>query len=562
MATGRSQSVLGSHSVGEYKRADGAASCLRNKSSLGFAQRNCSQLPAHNKPELTYAPASVASPHSQHYAAISYPRGPGSLTYSESARSSRSGRDSALARLLDRVGGSLRRRGRRARPEAPDPAPSCSLIPPVPPPPPPPSQLDPDVFASGKRRLAAEEIYAEGIRAIDSNAQRRLLEHEVDADVMREGEVKTLIADQSRNQPEFKELVTTLVAWINDELASQRIIVRDLQDDLYDGQILGKLVERLQNVKLDLVEVTQNELIQKHKLAQVLDLINRNLKQPRAARWARIRWTVEGIHSKSLVEIIHLLVTLVFLYRAPVKLPGDVRVRVLLVQRIQARLVERSHEIQLTGPTVTPTLAHQLSLAQKRDVFDELLESAPDKLDLVKLSLARFVDRHLAKIKPGCLNLSQPCRLLINNKHLEQLDPAHYSDGLLLVFLISSLEDFFIPLGNLFTFEEMPSRFTIVHNQSKLADRAGRAKFVETDINNDIYEDTEPVYIETALEPGSFTYTQPIHKLHNVNFALQLIEEAGLDKIRLLVRAEDIVNADLKSLLRLLYALFSRYRHL
>ena len=40
----------------------------------------------------------------------------------------------------------------------------------------------------------------------------------------------------------FKELVTVLIEWINDELAAQRIIVKFIDEDLYDGQILQKLL--------------------------------------------------------------------------------------------------------------------------------------------------------------------------------------------------------------------------------------------------------------------------------------------------------------------------------
>ena len=37
-----------------------------------------------------------------------------------------------------------------------------------------------------------------------------------------------------------------LVDWINDELADQRIIVKDLQEDLYDGLILQKLIGKFE----------------------------------------------------------------------------------------------------------------------------------------------------------------------------------------------------------------------------------------------------------------------------------------------------------------------------
>ena len=33
-----------------------------------------------------------------------------------------------------------------------------------------------------------------------------------------------------------------LIDWINDELANFRIIVKDLEEDLFDGQILQKLI--------------------------------------------------------------------------------------------------------------------------------------------------------------------------------------------------------------------------------------------------------------------------------------------------------------------------------
>jgi len=37
-------------------------------------------------------------------------------------------------------------------------------------------------------------------------------------------------------------LFQLLIDWINDELADQRIIVKDLEEDLFDGQILQKLI--------------------------------------------------------------------------------------------------------------------------------------------------------------------------------------------------------------------------------------------------------------------------------------------------------------------------------
>lgn len=49
-------------------------------------------------------------------------------------------------------------------------------------------------------------------------------------------------------------------------------------------------------------------------------------------------------------------------------------------------------------------------------------------------------------------------------------------------------------------------------------------------------------------------------KLKNVQFGLYLMEEAGITKPK--ARAHDIVCGDLKSTLRVLHALFTKYKHL
>lgn len=66
---------------------------------------------------------------------------------------------------------------------------------------------------------------------------------------------------------------------------------------------------------------------------------------------------------------------------------------------------------------------------------------------------------------------------------------------------------------------------------------------------------------ETALQLENYINTSPLHKLHNVNVAFQLMEDAGIE-VQQRVRAEDIVNSDLKSLIRVLYMIFTKYKQL
>lgn len=50
------------------------------------------------------------------------------------------------------------------------------------------------------------------------------------------------------------------------ELSEDRILVRDLESDLYDGQVLQKLVEKLIAVKINHPEVSQTEMGQRQRL--------------------------------------------------------------------------------------------------------------------------------------------------------------------------------------------------------------------------------------------------------------------------------------------------------
>lgn len=74
---------------------------------------------------------------------------------------------------------------------------------------------------------------------------------------------------------QLKELTEILIEWINNELANHRIIVQNITEDLYDGQVLQKLFEKLTQKKLDIPEVTQSEEGQRQKLAVVLRAVNR-----------------------------------------------------------------------------------------------------------------------------------------------------------------------------------------------------------------------------------------------------------------------------------------------
>ncbi len=66
-----------------------------------------------------------------------------------------------------------------------------------------------------------------------------------------EGEERRLLTAESREDPRIREIITLLIDWLNTELADQRIVVKDIQEDIFDGQVLQKLIEKLTGIRVD-----------------------------------------------------------------------------------------------------------------------------------------------------------------------------------------------------------------------------------------------------------------------------------------------------------------------
>uniref|UniRef100_A0A3B5AK92 Parvin alpha n=1 Tax=Stegastes partitus TaxID=144197 RepID=A0A3B5AK92_9TELE len=338
-------------------------------------------------------------------------------------------------------------------------------------------------LARRKKAKEVSELQEEGINAINLPLSPSHYELDPEDTMLEENEVRTMVDPNSKNDRKLQELMKVLIDWINDVLVGERIIVKDLAEDLYDGQVLQKLFEKLEGEKLNVAEVTQSEIAQKQKLQTVLERINDSLK----LSTRNIRWNVDSVHAKSIVAILHLLVALSQHFRAPIRLPDHVSIQVVVVQKREGILQSRQVQEEITGNTEFSRLFCLFSA--ERDAFDTLFDHAPDKLNVVKKTLITFVNKHLNKL----------------NLEVSELD-TQFADGVYLVLLMGLLEGYFVPLYNFF------------------------------------------------LTPENFD-----QKVHNVSFSFELMQDGGLERPK--PRPEDIVNCDLKSTLRVLYNLFSRYRN-
>ncbi|MEJ1271419.1 parvin beta [Cricetulus griseus] len=278
-------------------------------------------------------------------------------------------------------------------------------------------------LARKKRTREVTDLQEEGKSAINSPMAPASVDIHPEDTQLEENEERTMIDPTSREDPKFKELIKVLLDWINDVLAEERIIVKQLEEDLYDGQVLQKLLEKLGHCKLNVAEVTQSEIGQKQKLQTVLEAVQ-DLLRPHG--WP-LRWNVDSIHGKNLVAILHLLVSLAMHFRAPIHLPEHVTVQVVVVRKREGLLHSSHISEELT--TTTEMMMGRF----ERDAFDTLFDHAPDKLNLVKKSLITFVNKHLNKL----------------NLEVTDLE-TQFADGVYLVLLLGLLEDYFVPLHNFY----------------------------------------------------------------------------------------------------------------
>uniref|UniRef100_A0A5S6QVI9 Calponin-homology (CH) domain-containing protein n=1 Tax=Trichuris muris TaxID=70415 RepID=A0A5S6QVI9_TRIMR len=324
----------------------------------------------------------------------------------------------------------------------------------------------------------AVNVELEGRDAIDSSGIPVPIE--ISPQDIAEGEERAVITEQSRMDPKVNEVVRLLIAWINDTLASERIVVKDIVEDLYDGLVIQKLLEKLAQIRMEVPEVYQSYEGQREKLKVILQYCSQIFAQP---RWQQPRWTAERIHNKNLASILQLLVAVALHFRAPIRFPEHCHVKMLVAQKKDGQLHTRYVTEEITE------VQDEFGLRGERDAFDTLIDHAPDKLTVVKRSLLTFANKHLNKI----------------NLEVSELE-TQFQDGVFLVLLMGLLEGYFVPL---YSFHLTPSSFE--------------------------------------------------QKVHNVALSFDLMQEAGMPQPK--SRPEDIVNGDMKCTLRILYSLFTRYKH-
>ncbi|KAM6216504.1 LOW QUALITY PROTEIN: gamma-parvin [Rhynchocyon petersi] len=273
---------------------------------------------------------------------------------------------------------------------------------------------------------------------MESDPLYNLLQHpkEMEPPAMEDlpqGGKKKYLPPGSRTDLKFEELQKVLTEWINATLLHEHIVVRSLEEDLFDGLILHHLFQKLASLKLEVEEIALTVTSQKRKLGIVLEAANQSLQ----LQESQVPWSVETIFNKDLLATLHLLVALAKHFQPSLVLPPNVQVEVITIESTKNGLKSEKSVEQLTGAGE--------ERGREWDIFDELFKLAPEKVSAVKEAIVNFVNQKLDR-----LGLS-----------VQSLD-TQFADGVFLLLLIGQLEGFFLHLKEFYLTPSSPAE--MVHN--------------------------------------------------------------------------------------------------
>ncbi|KAL9853625.1 gamma-parvin isoform 1-T1 [Geothlypis trichas] len=383
---------------------------------------------------------------------------------------------------------------------------------------------------------------------LNAFTQPSTLDRFLTADVIAKGEKRKLIKPTSSNNPKLEELKLFLTEWINRTLKEEHIVVKSLEEDLYDGLVLHHLLENLGSLKLDVEKIALTEKKQRKKLSVILEVVAKCLQLEES----QLKWSVESILAKDLLSTLHLLVAIAKHFEPTLVLPPNVQVETITIETTSGGLKTSNAVEYITEKK------ENIEAQSKDDAFDELFSCDPDKLDAVKKALLEFVAQHVGKLR-------------LIEKDIE----SQFSDGVILLLLIGQLEGYFLNLRNFFLTPVSTMEMNRSVSSSKLASHGRQTPVTCTCLALAmLLQPSGEIQGSVCWKMGALSSTSLCCKqdlkrmtrlaeqkwipLHNVNLALELLAEAGL--LNFPVNSEDIVNGDPKAVMRVLYCLYSKYR--
>ncbi|XP_042324562.1 gamma-parvin [Sceloporus undulatus] len=268
------------------------------------------------------------------------------------------------------------------------------------------------------------------------------------------GEKRKYIKPGSRNDPKLDALQMCLIEWINTTLQHEHIVVRSLEQDLYDGLVLHHLLEKLGSLTLEVEKLAMTEMKQRLQLTVILETVDKCLKLEES----ELKWSVDAILKKDLLSTLHLLVAIAEHFQPELALPPNVKVETVSIERTSNGL-RTENAVEFITKNREPE-----ENSSKAEIFDELLKHAPEKLDAVKEVLLKFVNKHVGKLG-------------LNVKDIN----TQFADGVILLLLIGQLQGYFLNLGEFFLNPSSSSE--MIHNVNLAVELLMNDGLLDTPIN-------------------------------------------------------------------------------
>ncbi|XP_051548064.1 gamma-parvin-like isoform X2 [Myxocyprinus asiaticus] len=249
-------------------------------------------------------------------------------------------------------------------------------------------------------------------------------EEEKDKSSGRQGpERRLIIQSTSLNDPKLSKLKEVLIDWTNRTLKVEHIVVRSLEEDLYDGLVLHHLLRRLAGVQLQVDEIALSADAQVRKLEVILAALNETLE----INEEKSKWSVKLIHSRDLLATLHILVAMARRFQPDLVLPANVSVEVIQCEVTKSGIKsDKQTELITSQSNSSEDLQRE---SNKECPIDELFKLEAHKIETVKKAILHFVNKNMSSLG-------------LNVTDLEK----QFADGVILLLLIGQLEGFFIPL--------------------------------------------------------------------------------------------------------------------
>ncbi|XP_075458888.1 gamma-parvin isoform X2 [Ascaphus truei] len=248
-------------------------------------------------------------------------------------------------------------------------------------------------------------------------------------------------------------IIQFLIDWINTQLKQENIVVKSLEEDIFDGLVLHHLLHKIGAIELDVEEIALSAGNQKRKLGVIIESVSQSLQLEES----QLRWSVNLIYNKDLLATLHLLVALAQHFQPDLALPPGVCVEVIVVEPTKNGMkTEKAME--------WITARRDQDASSKRDAFDQLFELNPEKVKDVKQAIVNFANRHLANLSLTVTDLD-----------------TQFADGVILLLLIGQLEGYFINLGTFFLTPK--SQEDMLHNVSVALDMLVDAELLDCPID-------------------------------------------------------------------------------